>query len=411
MNFLKKGLLVSIFIASVLYSQVPTKDSVAKLYVATFNRAPDSAGLDYWVNKSGLSLEGIAKSFFEQPETKALYPDDYSEHEFVRQLYLNLFNREPDSKGWEYWENELKNHNIDRSTLILALINSALDDDAVILSNKAKVGEYFAEKGLNDPQKAKEVLINVSSSEDSVDNAISKIDNCVQNNSNSEYENNNSDYSQSNYQEESLPSNVIVAIDSNKSDLTQELKDSITYMYNEEKLAREIYMNLYKKYPLKQLYNISTKSEIKHEKAVNDLAIKYDLNITLYPDTDIPYDQKSLEEYGDGKYAVVEIQELYDMLYDKGIQSEKDALEVGCMVEVTDINDLNRYIAQALESNADDVLEVFNFLRDGSYRHYWAFDKGLKNIGVDDGCCSLGTDYCHPEYPNDHSSKGKGRRR
>jgi len=44
-------------------------------------------------------------------------------------------------------------------------------------------------------------------------------------------------------------------------------------------------------------------------------------------------------------------------------------------------------------------LDVFNFLRDGSYKHYWAFDKGLKNMGIDNGCCSLGTNYCHPEYP------------
>ncbi|WP_367278395.1 DUF4214 domain-containing protein [Sulfurimonas sp.] len=44
-------------------------NDVCKLYVATFNRAPDAAGLSYWVNNSGLSIEGIAQSFFDQPET------------------------------------------------------------------------------------------------------------------------------------------------------------------------------------------------------------------------------------------------------------------------------------------------------------------------------------------------------
>ena len=73
-----------LFVASVLYSQTPTKESVTKLYVATFNRAPDSAGLDYWLNKSGLSLDGIAKSFFDQPETQSLYPSGYSENEFIK---------------------------------------------------------------------------------------------------------------------------------------------------------------------------------------------------------------------------------------------------------------------------------------------------------------------------------------
>ncbi|HHB94619.1 MAG TPA: DUF2202 domain-containing protein [Campylobacterales bacterium] len=219
------------------------------------------------------------------------------------------------------------------------------------------------------------------------------------NDSNGNGKSNSGDYSQSNYQTESMPSTVSTAISSNKSELTQDLKDSITYMYNEEKLAKEIYLNVYKKQPLQQLYNIASKSEIKHEEAVNDLAVKYDLNITLYPDTDIPYDKKSLDSYGNGRYPVVAVQELYDMLYDKGIQSKKDALEVGCMVEVTDINDLDKYIDQATTSNASDVLDVFNFLRNGSYKHYWAFDKGLKNMGISDGCCSLGTKYCHNEYP------------
>jgi hypothetical protein len=200
---------------------------------------------------------------------------------------------------------------------------------------------------------------------------------------------------------EGMPSTVTDAIDSEKSELTQDLKDSITYMFSEEKLAREVYLNVYEQQPVKQLYNIATKSEVKHEKAVNDLAVKYDLNITLYPDTEAPYDATSLASYGSGQYPVVAIQELYDMLYDKGIQSEKDALEVGCMVEVTDIDDLDKYIDQATTSNASDVLVVFNFLRDGSYKHYWSFDKGLKNKGISDGCCSLGTNYCHPEYPQE----------
>jgi hypothetical protein len=42
-------------------------------------------------------------------------------------------------------------------------------------------------------------------------------------------------------------------------------------------------------------------------------------------------------------------------------------------------NNLDKYILLAEQSNASDVITVFNFLRDGSYNHYWAFDEGLKN--------------------------------
>ncbi len=45
----------------------------------------------------------------------------------------------------------------------------------------------------------------------------------------------------------------------------------------------------------------------------------------------------TLENMPSGKYDVEKIQTLYDSLFDKGSQSSKDALEVGCMVEVTDV--------------------------------------------------------------------------
>ena len=127
------------------------------------------------------------------------------------------------------------------------------------------------------------------------------------------------------------------------------------------------------------------------------------MNITKYPDTEAPYSTDDLDRYGSGEYPVEPIQELYNLLYDKGIQSEKDALEVGCMVEVVDIDDLDEFIAYAEKDNATDILETFNFLRKGSYTHYWAFDNGLKNKGITEGCCSLpdalGHHFCHPEYP------------
>ena len=191
-------------------------------------------------------------------------------------------------------------------------------------------------------------------------------------------------------------SNVGDTIDTPKSILSPELKDAITYMYSEEGLAHDVYLAIYKIQAVNQLQNIATKSEVKHIEAVNDLAVKYDLNMTQYPDTDVPYSINGIES---GKYPIEPIQDLYNMLYDKGIQSKQDALEVGCMVEVVDIDDLDKYIQYAEVSDAGDVLDVFNFLRNGSYTHYWAFSDGLEKMGIVNGCCSLGENWCHLEYP------------
>ncbi len=134
---------------------VATRENVAELYVAFFGRAPDSTGLDYWVNGSGLDLEGISESFFDQPETQERYPIEFSNEDFVAQIYLNLFNREPDQTGLDYWVAELNLYDqsggtagIPRDQMILAVVNGAQGDDAVILENKTNAGLYFADAGL-----------------------------------------------------------------------------------------------------------------------------------------------------------------------------------------------------------------------------------------------------------------------
>jgi hypothetical protein len=201
------------------------------------------------------------------------------------------------------------------------------------------------------------------------------------------------------------------------SNLTPELKDAIAYMGNEERLAYDVYHNLYTYHvensdiDINQLDNTSEKSEIKHVGIIQDIVNKYSLSpdeLTVLEEPVANRDVK-FEEMPSGKYGVAHIQELYDFLYAKGTESQKDALEVGCIVEVTDVNDLDKYIKLAEDSNATDVLDAFKFLRDGSYNHYWAFDNGLKSLGIESGCCSLGVidgvDYCRPDFPNtEHNS-------
>ncbi len=200
------------------------------------------------------------------------------------------------------------------------------------------------------------------------------------------------------------------------STLTQELKDAIAYMGNEERLAYDTYTNLYNYYlandiDIYQLQHIASNAEITHVQTVQSIVQKYalsDENLTNVIDP-VAGSHTAVSDMPSGKYDIPAIQSLYNMLYAKGIKSQQDALEVACMVEVTDINDLNNYISLAQTSNATDVEVVFTALRDASYNHYWSFDTGLKNLGISDGCCVLGTidgvDYCQPSYPqNSHGN-------
>ena len=124
--------------ATTLYAEVATQTNVTKLYIATFDRTPDQAGLDYWVKSSSLSLENIAQSFFDQDETKAKYPEGYSTVDFIVAIYTNLFKRSPDSEGSEYWIGKLDSGSISKSVFILAVVNGAVGDDATILETKTQ---------------------------------------------------------------------------------------------------------------------------------------------------------------------------------------------------------------------------------------------------------------------------------
>jgi len=65
-----------------------------------------------------------------------------------------------------------------------------------------------------------------------------------------------------------LPESVSNAIASEKSALSQELLNTLSYMGNEERLAYDVYNKLYSEWGTKQFTNIATKSEYKHITAV-----------------------------------------------------------------------------------------------------------------------------------------------
>ncbi len=191
------------------------------------------------------------------------------------------------------------------------------------------------------------------------------------------------------------------------AELTNDQKYTLAFQWNEEKMAKDIYLALNEVYPTQQFYNIATRSETKHQDMIEELVKRYDINITNVGDYTVNYSEEELKALPAGTFGLDVIQELYDTLYEKGIQSQRDALEVGCMVEVTDVNDLNEDIAVAQEVNATDLIATYENLRSGSYNHYWSFDKALKALGVEDGCASLGAEYAKTteEYP---ASQGQG---
>ena len=156
-----------------------TIDPLTEVYIATFDRAPDTLGLAYWVGRltDGMSLEAIARSFFVQPETTAKYPPATTAGDFVTAVYGNVLGRAPDALGYDYWVNQLTGGTMSRDKFVIAMINGAHANsgataDIAYLSNKVAVGEHFAlARGLNDGAWATQVMAGVDATTASVDAA------------------------------------------------------------------------------------------------------------------------------------------------------------------------------------------------------------------------------------------------
>jgi len=133
-------------------------NDLVSLYVGYFNRVPDPEGLQFWIDQidNGREYGTIAADFAGSVEARSLYPflenaQDVSPDTFVRTVYQNLFNREPDAEGQAFWVGVLAGGTIPVGDMIESIINGAIDApmadvptfDAQVLDNKGIVGLNF----------------------------------------------------------------------------------------------------------------------------------------------------------------------------------------------------------------------------------------------------------------------------
>ena len=136
----------------------PELDNVTKLYIATFGRAPESAGSVYWLYESKLNLEDIARSFFDQEETKGKYPEGFSNYDFIVAIYNHVYDRDPDQEGGDYWLEELESGKVEKGLFILAVINGGIGEDALMLEKQTIAGVNFVKSGVQNLDMAKKVI-------------------------------------------------------------------------------------------------------------------------------------------------------------------------------------------------------------------------------------------------------------
>jgi hypothetical protein len=145
--------------------------------------------------------------------------------------------------------------------------------------------------------------------------------------------------------------------------LTEAEIQTIKFMRQEEKLARDVYLTLYHEYNTPIFLNIS-KSEQRHMDAMKRLIDKFKLQDPVSDDT--------IGVFPISKGDDTDFNDLYDELVDRGMPSYCDALQVGIDIEELDIEDIeNALLMEDIKAQA--VIRVLNNLLNGSYNHLRAF--------------------------------------
>jgi hypothetical protein len=144
--------------------------------------------------------------------------------------------------------------------------------------------------------------------------------------------------------------------------LSAEEAATLSFMREEEKLARDVYLYLFDIWGNRAFSNIS-KAEQRHMDALKVMLDKYGLPDPVAAD--------------EGVFNNPELQDLYDLLVLKGSASELDALMVGGLIEEVDIEDLVDAIA---ESDHADLDRVYTNLMKGSDNHLRAFAGQIEKL-------------------------------
>jgi hypothetical protein len=142
--------------------------------------------------------------------------------------------------------------------------------------------------------------------------------------------------------------------------------EALTFMVQEEKLARDVYTALYQAWGIPAFSNIA-KAEQRHMDAIISLLNKYGL-------------QNPVDGFDIGVFVNQDLQTLYHHLIDSGQESQEQALLVGATIEDVDIFDLRNEL-QVVDN--EDIIKVFENLLKGSENHLRAFHSLLVIYGYD----------------------------
>lgn len=136
---------------------------IQTIYLSLLGRPADEPGLAYWtkeIENGTLSLNQIRANIVNDQPEFANGPGQMSREDFVIQLYVNMFGREPDDEAAYWLTGEGANINLDQ--LVLAFVNGAAEEDSSALNNRVVVAQKITNANLAQEDDAARLLDGVT---------------------------------------------------------------------------------------------------------------------------------------------------------------------------------------------------------------------------------------------------------
>lgn len=115
---------------------------VYRLYQGAFNRAPDKAGIGYWIAQmdKGASIYEVAQSFIYSDEYQTKFGATSSDFAFISLLYQNVLHRTGEQAGIDYWSGVMAS-GVSRPA-VLASFSESPENQAAVLKIIGNGFEY-----------------------------------------------------------------------------------------------------------------------------------------------------------------------------------------------------------------------------------------------------------------------------
>lgn len=169
-------------------------ETVQKIYIAFYQRPADPAGLKYWaeqIDKAGGNPNAVITAFGTSDEAQELYGDIDADTigGVIDAVYQAAFGRAAEQEEIDYWAEGFNAGTITASSMALAVVLGAQNDDLATIDNKLEVANEFTAQvdgrpltdagfgtgpfaatyeGTDDAVAARDVLVNVTADPDTI---------------------------------------------------------------------------------------------------------------------------------------------------------------------------------------------------------------------------------------------------